>query len=389
MNPSQRSPDRRVIMFSRELSSYRVAFLEMTRDLLLEQNVEFRLLVGGGTSADRSKKDSPRLDWAEPTTIKHLRWKGREVWWQSGLAQCRSADLVITEQATKQLLNIPLALGQRLGVAKHALWGHGRNFQASIEGGSGESLKQRFTKPAHWFFSYTDASTKALHDLGYPDDRVTTVNNSTDVEQVRDVLAQLPPDNETAVRNELGLGSGPIVGYIGGLTEPKRIPFLLDAIDILKKTIPELNVLIMGAGTEEGLVRDAARDRPWLHALGPVYGAERVRYGAVCSALLMPGLLGLNVVDGFALGLPTITTGIDYHSPEIAYLDHARNGWISNDNADPDEYASDVAAILGDHDLLRSLQAEAWKSGNKLGIKAMSERFVEGVLAALEAPPRQ
>jgi L-malate glycosyltransferase len=36
--------------------------------------------------------------------------------------------------------------------------------------------------------------------------------------------------------------------------------------------------------------------------------------------MLMPGLVGLAVLDAFADGIPRVTTVIEYHSPEIEYL---------------------------------------------------------------------
>ena len=384
-------PNARVAMLARELNSYRVGFFDAAREQLAHDGIEFRLLLGGATAADKAKSDEAHLEWAERFPATEFSLAGRELWRQPVMAISRQSDLVITEQAAKQLANIPLSLLQRLGFARHCLWGHGQNFQASIEGTSGEGLKHWFTKSAHWFFSYTDLSTEVLRESGFPPNRITTFNNSTDVTEIRMLKAGLPTESAQSVRDELHLGSGPILGYLGGIYPPKRTEFLLDSLDEIHDRMPDVNVLVIGSGTEEYLVRDAAAGRPWLHPLGAIYGPERVRYGSACSALLMPGLVGLNLVDGFALGLPTFTTGIDYHSPEIAYLRHGVNGWVSPGSASPAEYAGDVARLLADGKQLKQLQAGAWEAGSALGIESMAERFARGVRAALDAPcrPRQ
>jgi len=187
----------------------------------------------------------------------------------------------------------------------------------------------------------------------------------------------------------LGIGDGPVVGYLGALYGPKRVPFLLDALAGLRERVPSVEVIIIGSGREAELVTQFASTNPWVHPVGAQYGLERVRYGLVCDALLMPGLVGLNVVDGFALGLPTITTDIDYHSPEIAYLQHGENGWIVPADATPGEFAAQTAELLEDRGKLAQLQQAAFASGSALGVEPMAERFAAGVRLALDAPRRR
>ncbi|MDW3178137.1 MAG: glycosyltransferase [Acidimicrobiia bacterium] len=384
-----RTRSQRVSMVTRELNSYRVAFFDEARRLLADEHIEFDLFVGGATSADRAKGDPATLDWAKNLAVREISVRGRELWWQPVIKLARSSDMIITEQASKQLSNVPLAMLQRAGAIRHGLWGHGRNFQQSIEGGSGEGLKSWFTRSAHWFFSYTEASSHALVDLGFPASRITTFNNSTDVREAREAQSSLSPSCAEDVRTELGIGAGPIVAYLGALYPPKRTPFLLDSLDALRAEVSNVEVIVMGGGSDADLVAHRARERPWLHHLGPVYGLDRVRFASCSELLLMPGLLGLNVVDGFALGLPTVTTAIDYHSPEIAYLSHGVNGWICDEDVSPAQYAREVAEILRNPDRLARLRAGALRAGDDLGIEPMAVRFANGVKAALDAPRRR
>ena len=378
----------RVAMITRELNSYRVPFFEASRALLTERGVEFEVYVGGATAADRSKKDPAVLDWAQELAVREFTIRERNVWWQPVLGLSQQVNLIITEQATKQLVNLPLALLQRRGRIRHCLWGHGRNFQRSIDGGQGEDLKQWFTRDAHWFFSYTDASTAALTGTGFPAERISTFNNSTDVAAIREQRASITEDHLQRVRQDLGIGDGPVVGYLGALYPPKRTDFLLHAVDALRAEVPNVEVVIIGGGSDALKASDFAATRPFVHALGAMYGTERVEVALLSELLLMPGLVGLNIVDGFAMGLPTVTTDIDYHSPEISYLEHGRNGWVSDVSASPQTYASDVAAILRDPARLAELQKGAEQAGDDLGIDEMATRFTNGVLAALSAPNR-
>ncbi len=377
-----------VAILVKNTNRYRVPFYEQLRAELGQRGVELRLVVADGLAEDHAKGDRATLSWAEPRPLKEVHVRGRGVLWQPGFDIASGADLVITEQATKQLFNIALSFGQRTLHTRHAFWGHGRNFQASIEEGGGEGVKRRLTRRAHWFFAYNQTSADAAVDAGMPADRVTAVMNSTDTAAMRRTLASLPQGSAQAVRQELGIGAGPVGLYIGGLYAPKRPEFLIDAAIELRALIPDFELVVIGSGSQAAVVTDAADTHSWIHAIGANYDDDRIRLGSIASVALMPGMVGLNVVDGFALGLPTVTTDIDYHSPEIEYLVDGENGLIVSGDPDPGSYASAVAALLRDPDRLESLRSGAWQSGSALSIEDMTARFADGVEAALAAPRR-
>ncbi len=221
-----------------------------------------------------------------------------------------------------------------------------------------------------------------------PADRVTTVMNSSDTDRIRAVRAALEPGVAEAVRRELGMADGPVAVFLGGLYPLKRPQFLVDAARALRNRIGDLELLVIGGGTEAHIVEAAAADAPWIHAVGAVYGDERVRLASVGSVHLMPGAIGLNIVDAFALGLPTITVDLDYHGPEIGYLQPGVNGEVAPRRATPERYAELVQSVLGDQARLEALTAAAEAAGRELSIEHMVERFARGVVDALDAPRR-
>jgi len=375
-------------MFTRELNSYRVPFFEHARLLLDAQGIEFKLHLGGATLEDRAKADVASLDWAESLPARSISVRGSDLWWQPAIGIARNSDLVITEQATKQLINLPLSVLQRSGGVRHCLWGHGVNFQASIEGNRGERAKRWFTSAAHWFFSYTELSTRVLIDGGFPADRITTLNNSTDTAHVRSIRQALDSSSPAHIRRRLGIADGPVVGYVGGLYPPKRTAFLVESLVQLRQVVPNVSAVIIGSGSEVGHARRAAEQHEWFHHLGPIYDDQRIHIAAIFDLLLMPGLVGLNIVDGFAMGLPTITTAIDYHSPEIIYLVDGVNGIIAPESSTASEFAQVIGDLLGDPERLATLRAGAEESGAGLGVEPMAQAFETGVGAALKRARR-
>ncbi len=372
-----------VTILFKNCNQYRVAFFQHLRSKLDQKGIELRLVVGGGLDEDNAKGDVASLDWAELRPFRQVKIKGHTLLWQPGFDIARESDLVITEQASKQLFNIALSLGQKRFKTKHAFWGHGRNFQSSIEGTSGEGLKRFLTKRAYWFFAYNNLSAEAAAGYGMNPDRITPVMNSTDTSRLRDVRMSLPASTGQHVREELGIEDGPVALYLGGIYSHKRPEFIVEAAEELRERIPNFSMVVIGDGSAARVIEEASKRHAWFHHLGAHYGDDRVRLASVADIQLMPGLVGLNIVDGFALGLPTATTGVDYHSPEIEYLVDGFNGIFTPADATPGDFADAVAQVLHDPEQLQHLSEGAELSGRELSVETMAERFADGIVQAL------
>ena len=372
-----------VTVLLKNCHQYRVGFYQHLRKILTEKGITLRVVVGSGLAEDVAKGDTAEMPWAETRAFTTVKVAGKELLWQPGFDLIRDSDLIITEQASKQIFNMLLAaVPERVGT-RFAFWGHGRNFQSSIEGSVGEGLKRWMTRRADWFFSYNDLSTEAAIDFGMDPDRVTPVMNSTDTVHIRNVRSTLASNTSESIREELGLGDGPVALYLGGIYGHKRPQFLVDTATRIRELVPDFQMLVIGSGSQAHIVEEAAQRHSWFHHVGACYGDERVALAQVASIQLMPGLVGLNIVDAFAMGIPTVTTSIDYHSPEVEYLIHDVNGVFTPANATPDEFAHAAADLLTDEPRLARLQRGAEQSGRDLSVEEMAQRFADGVVQAL------
>ena len=99
--------------------------------------------------------------------------------------------------------------------------------------------------------------------------------------------------------------------------------------------------------------------------------------------ILMPGLVGLAVIDSFVAGLPIVTTDLSYHSPEIEYLRSGENGVMVAPADDPAAYAAEVSALLLDGDRLQHLRKGCAMSAERYSMSQMVERFASGIREAL------
>ena len=93
------------------------------------------------------------------------------------------------------------------------------------------------------------------------------------------------------------------------------LKFLLEACALVRAEVPDFEMIFVGSGADAGLVSQAARRHDWIHYVGPKFGRELVPYFMASKLLLMPGLVGLVVLDSFACEVPLVTTNVAYHSP--------------------------------------------------------------------------
>ncbi|MEN9855354.1 MAG: hypothetical protein RLZZ157_480 [Pseudomonadota bacterium] len=198
--------------------------------------------------------------------------------------------------------------------------------------------------------------------------------------------SKLDANRQLAIRAQLVDGSANVGVFVGGLYKEKRLEFLIAACDLIRSAVPDFHVIVIGTGPDAHILEAAAALRPWLHILGPKFGMEKTELVSLGKVWLMPGLVGLAILDSFAYELPLITTDLPYHSPEIDYLEDGVNGVIVRESDSAANYARAVIQLLQDDVLHQKLVTGGIASRTKYSIEEMARRFSEGVISALATP---
>lgn len=368
---------KRLLLIQEHLPHYRVAFFSQLRSRLQSEGIELDLVYG--QRADSRMLTRP-LEWAHPVPLIHL---GPLIWHRLGRLT-KGADLIIVPQEVKYLRCHLLHLKSRVMRTSFAYWGHGRNFQAPSRNSLPEILKAFLSRRVDWWFAYNDLSARIVRNLGFPTERITTVGNAIDTSGLMRRRQQVTEAELRALREKMGLQSEHVAVYTGGLYSTKRIPFLLDAARLIRKRTPDFHLLVIGDGPERPLVREAAARDPWIHYLGPLGDAEKVPYWALAKVLLMPGGVGLVILDSFALGVPMVTTETTLHGPEIDYLENGHNGLLVACEEDPARFSDAVQSLFVDHAYFERLRTGALASASRHSLEGMVDRFTSGVLQALD-----
>ncbi len=370
----------KVCIVQRRLTHYRVPLFATLRELLAGQGVQLELLTGHGTPAEEKKHDAGDLPWA--TSIPTRYWLDGRLCWQPVGGHLAGADLVIVTQENKLLQNHLLLMRPRR--FKLAFWGHGANLQSDNPHGLKERFKRWTTNRVDWWFAYTQMSAGLVTAAGFPDARITVLNNAVDTAELLAQRQSITPEETQALCEFLGFGAGPVGIYVGSLYADKRLDFLFDAAEAIHRELPDFHFLIVGEGPERDTVRDWCAAHPWARWVGARFGREKATHMALAQITLNPGLVGLGVLDTFVCGTPILTTDCGLHSPEISYLENGVNGLMTAN--DMKSYVDACVRLLRDARELEDLRAGCAASACEYTVENMAQRFADGIMCCLEAP---
>lgn len=373
----------KVAIVQQILPHYRIPFFTRLQRELAEHGVELQLVYGQeapGATPRTVPMDAP---WAHRIENRYVRVRRRHLVWQPCLSLVKGADLLIVGNANRSLVNYAF-LASRLIASRFrlAIWGHGRNFRSTEKDRYPEAIKRWLGRAADWWFAYTERSAQVMRQQGVPSDKITVVDNAFDTDELAAATQRLEPSELARTRAELGLDAdAQVVVFCGGLRPEKHIDFLLAACEKARKLVPSMHLVVIGDGPEEHKVKAAAARHPWIHAIGPVFAADRVRYFAISEAVLVPVGVGLAILDAFVTRTPLITTSSETHGPESSYLEHGVNGLVSDVSVDA--YARTIVGYLEDAALRDRLRAACGRAAQRYTLNNMVQRFAAGVLASV------
>lgn len=372
----------KVTIFYHRLMHYRTRSFDVARDLCAQQGIELHLVHGQGTPTDRMRRDTATLPWADAVSNISVRVGGIDLIWMPTPASLRDADLVVLLQENRLISNYPYLLRRHFGGPLVAFWGHGVNLKTTHPFGLRERWRRALLSQADHFFAYTGATADLVAATGYPRERITVVNNAIDTESFRRDCADVGPEDIATTRRALNIPDGaPAALFCGSLHSNRRLPLLVSSMELVRASLPEFHLIVIGTGPEAAALQAAAASRPWLHLVGPKFGIEKAVLFRLSKVLVNPGAVGLVIVDSFTAGIPLVTTPRAFHGPEIAYLRDGENGVLASD--DPRGFADAVLRLFRDEAYRQTLAQNGVADSRLYSAEAMAERLVAGIVACL------
>lgn len=376
---------KKVVICQYRLMHYRQGLFEKLRSACSERGISLQLVHGQASRREASKKDSATLPWAHKVQNRFWEIGGRDLVWQPFPAEMRDADLVVVMQENRILSNYPLLLSRLWATRRVAYWGHGVNFQSKVPSGLREKWKRMMLTRVDWWFAYTEMTVEIVRSAGYPQARITCLDNAIDNEAFERDLDGVTDAQLDVMRNEIDAPEGaPVALFCGSLYPDKRLDFMVNAADRIQAELPAFRLVVIGDGPSAREIQLAMETRPWLNWLGVLKGQDKAAWFKLADVMINPGLVGLHILDSFCSGTPMITTTEARHSPEIAYLKDGVNGLVVH--GDVERYANAVIALFKDPVKLNALKQTALHDAQHYTLNNMVNRFADGIERCIATP---
>lgn len=210
---------------------------------------------------------------------------------------------------------------------------------------AGRALESRAAPPLYrrgLTATPSDSTREELIELGFRPERVTAIPNGTD--------PRFSPGGDKT--------SNPSIVAVARLAPVKRFGLLLDSAALVRETVPDLTLTIVGDGPDRAALdaRVAALGADdWVTFAGYVDHTELVdlyrRSWIVASASLSEGW-GLSLTEGAGCGIPAVATDIRGHRSSVV-------DGVTGILAAPGDLADAMTRVLTDHELRHQLGAAA------------------------------
>jgi len=365
----------RVLVVQRIIPPYRLPFFNSIHNIARQHGIELEVAFGQAQPGE-IPQSVPANAIPDAQSLINRFVPGTSAIWQS-LPVRLDYDLIIVEQANRLLLNYALMVRRSLTgrPARLAFWAHGMNWQGDPQSWR-ERWKRRMRGEADYWLCYTDRVVDSLADV--PAERKCSIDNAIDTMGLATAVSRAAT---TVVKDPQHLL------FIGSMRPDKRFPWIFSALDAAHTSCPGVTASFVGDGPEVASVRTFCATRPWAVMHGAVHGTATAPYLQRAGGILMPGLVGLVVLDSFVAEAPLLTTPFNgQHSPEFAYATPGVNALVSADTQEA--YIAMVVAYVADPARQVMMRANCHTAAGRYTIANMAERFVAGIERALALPPR-
>jgi glycosyltransferase involved in cell wall biosynthesis len=319
-----------IILFQRILPSYRIQVFRKLFNL-------FGIITCYSEPAKKSgiKNAEENLDFPV-LKVKHLRiFNSITSIFQNPIPVLNKykPEIVISEGAPSYitvwiLLLLRLFFGYSL-----VIWSHGMKFNDMAT-----PFKTLRGKIQLWLINradavllYSDKRAEILKRYINLPPKVFVARNTLDTNQLQLIYNTLVLDGKEKIKKELGFKHKYNLIYVGRLLPNKGLEDLIIVFKQISITF-DVALHIIGDGNEAEKLRMLTKSLQNIHFYGSIFdpfAKGKMLYAS--DLFIIPGYVGLSVVDAFAFGCPVITYNnndntFPVHSPEVEFIHNGING---------------------------------------------------------------
>ena len=249
------------------------------------------------------------------------------------------------------------------------------------------AVKKSLAGLGDMYIVYTEGGADKLMQSSVPKDKINVVRNTIDMGEQCSLYANFVNADDAKFRKDHSLKlDSKILLYIGRIYKAKRVEellYLVRQVNSNKLCGSFVEAVIIGNGPELDRVKEIGRPIQGIHFLGEVYDQEIIaQYMRICSAVVIPGAVGLAVNHAFAHGVPVITRQHNNHGPEVEYIVSGKNGLVID--GDFASFVRETVVYLNSPDCQKRMAKAALERRNVLTLDFMVKAFDEAVSKAIK-----
>lgn len=372
----------RVTIVQPSLAKYRVP---VYKALATRPGIDLRVVYAESDGIPNVSPDGFTAEF-QPLHVARL-GPGHMLWHSAQLSHAtrEQCDVLILSWDVHYASLVPALLRARANGVATVLWGHG---YSKRERPWRAQLRQLPARLADVLLFYSDGPARTYVERhGFRQDRVAVAHNALDqsaMEAARSAWMANPADLAAFKQNN-GLAGRPTILFCSRLDRANRVDLLLRAAAIINKAIPDVRLVVIGAGEAESELRRLAQELGLGHSvdfLGAVYDEMKLApWFLSADVYCYPENIGLALLHAFGYGLPVVTSDkLDAQNPEIEALHPQLNGLLYR-HGDPVALSDALSELLANRALRERLSKEAQRTVRE---EFSLGRMVDGFEMAIE-----
>jgi PEP-CTERM/exosortase A-associated glycosyltransferase len=222
---------------------------------------------------------------------------------------------------------------------------HGTNSEWGLRYRLTRALESRVFGAADAVTTICEGLRSDIVARGNPEEKVTVIPNAVDLDDFR---LELTPD--AALADSLGLHGRTVLGFIGSFYAYEGIPLLLEALPAVRELQPDIALLLVGGGPDEGKIRRRIKElglEDCVVLTGRVPHNDVQRYYSLVDIFVYPRLpmrltnlvTPLKPLEAMAQGRLVVASDVGGHRELIT---PGKNGYLFRAND-----VADLAKMLG------------------------------------------
>ena len=213
-------------------------------------------------------------------------------------------------------------------------------------------------------FTVSESTRRELIELGQPENMTDILYNAI--------------NHELFDKIEIKKSDKPLIAYVGRIKKYKNLETIVDAVEIVKTEIPDLEFIIAGTGDNEEQLKTYVKNKGLknnIKFLGYVSEKEKAELlGKAWIFVTMPMKegWGITIIEANAMGTPAIGADVP------GLRDSIRNNetGLLTPYGNPDKLAEKISLLIKNKSELRRLSENAKKWSDKFTWDASAEHFL-------------